>query len=486
MSQFLATIGIDIGSSSVKVGAFDKKGNQLMYQSEPYPTYRLNDGRIEQNPEHWISCIRNAFKKFIQNGIKNVDAISFCAQVNTHIFVDKTGKNLLPAIFWQDVRADEESAELESMVSEEQKIAWWGSPMPIDSSHILSRMLWVKRNKPEVWEKTRYVLLPKDYCLLKLTGECFTDPLSNIGLVNNNSHYIDEVLNLVEGASERMASIRGISDHVGNIIWSDTYFNSKVINGSMDAWMGLVGAGVSKNNTSAYLSGTSEILGVNSKKVIPTNGVILFPEFHDVKLHAGPTQSGGASKLWFCDLFQLNPEQMEKLAKTALSKNSCPIFLPHLQGERAPIWQSHLSGVFFGLNTKTDRNDLARSVYEGVAFSAKWLLESLQVSSDNISDQINCGGGGFRSSTWNQVRANVLNKRLNCLKVRDPGILGAVATACFGLDEYSSLDDAISDKLEFEKIYEPKSEEVERYEDLFQLYKKLTDDSIARNKEWLY
>ena len=125
-------------------------------------------------------------------------------------------------------------------------------------------------------------------------------------------------------------------------------------------------------------------------------------------------------------------------------------------------------------------------MYEGVAFSARWLLDSLQGSADNTSDQINCGGGGFRSSIWNQVRANVLNKQLNCLKVRDPGILGAVATACFGLGEYSTLDEAISDKLEFEKIYEPKSKEVERYEDLFKFYKKLTDDSIIRNKEWLY
>ena len=102
-----------------------------------------------------------------------------------------------------------------------------------------------------------------------------------------------------------------------------------------------------------------------------TSGIIIFPEDENIKLHTGPTQSGGASKLWFCNLFNLTPVEMNKLVENENFNDVAPIFLPHLQGERAPLWDPNLKGIFYGINSKTNKGNLSRSIYEGVSFSAK-------------------------------------------------------------------------------------------------------------------
>ena len=98
-------------------------------------------------------------------------AVGLCSQVNSHVFVDAEGKALIPAITWQDGRAAGEAAELDAEIGPEEKIGWWGAPLPIDASHVLSRMAWVKHHKPDIWRETRWVMAPKDYCIFHLTGE---------------------------------------------------------------------------------------------------------------------------------------------------------------------------------------------------------------------------------------------------------------------------------------------------------------------------
>ena len=187
-------IGVDVGSTAIKLGLIDTRGSLISYHSLQYQTNRISETIIEQDPNDWFKLIIKSLSKFRKDN-PNIElfALGLCSQVNTHIFIDKNGESLLPAIFWQDGRARNEAIELNSLVSDKQKISWWGSPMPIDASHVIARMLWVKRHKPNIWDKTKYVLLPKDYCIMKLTGEIATDPLSNIGLTNNKLEYIQDV-----------------------------------------------------------------------------------------------------------------------------------------------------------------------------------------------------------------------------------------------------------------------------------------------------
>ena len=158
-------IGFDVGTTAVKAAVFDKSGAVEARFVENYPTQRRGIAFVEQDPEDWVRLIKKALRIFDGNKIA---AIGLCSQVNTHIFVDADGNALCPAIVWKDRRASDEAASLDAQVTSKQKEAWWGVPMPIDSSHAIARMAWVAKNQPDIWSKTRWVMLPKDLSLIHI------------------------------------------------------------------------------------------------------------------------------------------------------------------------------------------------------------------------------------------------------------------------------------------------------------------------------
>ena len=278
-------IGIDVGTTSVKASVFAPDGTVLESFSQSYPTDRA-DMRVEQDPSHWTRLIDAALAQFDGHGIA---ALGLCSQVNTHVFVGADGQALMPAIQWQDARASDIAAELDAQVSEAQKIEWWGAPMPIDASHAMSRMVWVARHRPEIWDKTRYVMLPKDFCMFHLTGVPSTDPLSNIGLVGPDMGYVPGVFDLLPGSAEKMAPLVDATE-VAGAVDRGRFKGTPVSSGTMDAWAGLVGAGAGREGRTVYLSGTSEIVGISSQTVTPTPGAIVFPPCSGVRcMRAPPT-----------------------------------------------------------------------------------------------------------------------------------------------------------------------------------------------------
>ena len=113
-----------------------------------------------------------------------IKAVGLCSQVNTHVFVDAAGNALMPALTWQDGRCEREAFDLDSQVSEEDKLRWWGAPLPIDASHVLARMAHVQKHHPHIWQQTRWVLAPKDYCIMQLTGAVVADPMTSFGIID--------------------------------------------------------------------------------------------------------------------------------------------------------------------------------------------------------------------------------------------------------------------------------------------------------------
>jgi xylulokinase len=461
------TLGIDVGTTSVKAGVIDSKGAIIAQFAKNYPTHRPHPTFVEQNPDDWVRLIDEAIASF---DVSNIYSVGLCSQVNTHVFLDASGIPLMQAIMWQDGRASIEAAELDAQVTEQQKIQWWGAPMPIDASHAIARMAWVAKHQSAIWEKTRWVMLPKDYCLFKLTGEATTDPLSNIGLVDNNLRYIPKVLALVPGAAERMAPLVSVTQVAGHIN-RGPLLGKPLVSGTMDAWAGLVGAGGAKNQSTVYLSGTSEIMGISSNIVVPTPGAIVFPENDGVRLHAAPTQSGGDAKCWFAQTVNISLDDMSVMVATSQRTNATPLFLPQLEGERAPVWDADLRAAFLGVGRQTTLADMARAVYEGVAMSARFALDTLKESSTVNSSSIACGGGGFRSAGWNQIRADVLGVDLRILAAKEPGILGAATIAAIGAGDYAGFDEAYDALAVFDQIYTPDEAKHARYNTLFSIYK---------------
>lgn len=466
-------LGIDVGTTSVKAGIIAQDGTVLNRFSQSYPTDRQG-ARVEQNPEDWVRLIDAALAQF--SG-QDVCALGLCSQVDTHVFVGADGRALMPAIQWQDARAQAQAAELDAQVSDAQKIEWWGAPMPIDATRAIARMAWVAQHMPDIWAQTRYVMLPKDYCLYRLTGVASTDPLSNIGLVGPDLAYVDGVFDLVPGARQKMAPLVGVTQIAGEIA-NGPFKGTPVASGTMDAWAGLIGAGGAAEGRTVYLSGTSEIVGISSQTVNPTPGAIVFPNCSDVRLHAGPTNNGGDAQLWFSEVSGVALPDISDMVANCPRSAATPLFLPQLEGERAPLWNADLRGAFLNVSRQTRLRDFARAVQEGVAFSARHILETLQASSGVKSNWIAGGGGGFQSNSWAQIRADIMGVPIRRLVSDQPGVLGAAMIAGLGVGLYADLPEAES-LVAYEPEITPNEQTTARYSAIFDAYK----DAIAAQQE---
>jgi xylulokinase len=470
MAEGRYLIGIDVGPTAVKGGLFDQHGAVRARHTIPYPTARPEAQRAEQNPDDWTAAIDAILAALLKDTPAiSVAAIGLCSQVNTHVFVDRNGSALLPAIVWQDGRCARIAAELDAQVSAKQKLAWWGAPSPIGASNVAARMAWVARHQPAVWEQTAYVLSPKDYCLFALTGIVAADPISSFDIVDMNGKYIRELLALVPGAADRMPPLREFDQVLGPLRVASGP-GPMVVNGTMDGWACLPGAGVSQAGEGAYVSGTSEIVTLASDRRVGAPGIVSFPRVNDWHVFAGPTQSGGDSLRWFAQATGHSIDAVLDRAAQVDRAKSRMLFLPHLEGERAPLWDPHSRGAFVGMNAGTGFGELSAAVLEGVGFSARLLFEAASNAAGRSYDFLFLGGGGARSDLWCQIRADIMGVELRRNAVLDSGTLGAAVIAGVGVGLFPSLPTATREMLRIERSFVPNLALADNYNDLFSLY----------------
>lgn len=467
-------IGIDVGTTAVKAVLIGLDGTRIAAFSRPVEMRRPQPGFAEQNPEHWMADVVAALTEFEQgHDLSGLVGIGICSQVNTHVFADANGKPLMPAITWQDTRAAPDATALDARVSTEQTLSWFGAPIPIDASHALSRMAYAKRVHPEVFSAADYVLLPKDFCTMRLTGNVATDPISSVGLVGSDLRYVGGLIDLVDGARGKLPSLRGIAEVVGRVRDGLPCAGAPVVTGVMDAWGGMFGVGVVSDGDAMYQSGTSEILGIVSPAVEPTSGVIVFPPYDGITLHAAPTQSGGAALAWLSTILGHPPDVLSELADTVPPSDAVPLFLPHLQGERAPLWDAASRGVFARLDPRAGAPEMVRAVMEGVALSARLAFDALQRSSAMPVNVANIGGGGARSEVWCQIRADALGFGLRRVDSPDVAAIGAAILAGLGSGAFPSLPAAVRELVKFDRTFEPDAARRGYYDDKFARYREL-------------
>ncbi len=467
-------IGIDIGTTAVKAILIDVGGKTLATFAKGYPTSRPAPDHVEQDPADWLGGVLAALATFSsQHDLGGLLGIGLCSQVSTHVFVGADNRPLLPAFVWQDGRCGEDAATLDRRITSVEKTAWFGGPMPIDASHALSRMAYVARVSPDIYARTRAVLLPKDYCALELTGGLVSDPIAAVGLVDNRLAYLDDLIGLVPGAREKLPPLAGFTDRVGTIRDGLPGAGAPIFVGTMDAWSGMFGVGVTKDRDAMYLSGTSEVLGIISSARAPTAGVIVFPPYAGITLHVGPTQAGGASLAWLSGIAGRSADELARLAAGVPASARVPIFLPHLQGERAPLWDIRTRGVFARLDGGSGPGELARALMEGVAFSARLAFEAVEASAGTTVDELRIGGGGARSDAWCQIRADALGKAMRRVKVLDAGTVGAAIIAGLGSGAMPSLAEATERLVAFDCAFEPDRDRRGYYDDKFGKYREL-------------
>ncbi len=316
-------LGFDVGTTAVKGALFDIEGRLVAHSARPYPTSRPAPSIVEQDPRDWTDgVVKTMDALLVGDRAGRVAAVGLCGQTNTDVFVGADGAPLAPAIAWADNRAAPEAASLDAGVTAQDRLAWWGAPLPIGASHVLARMAWMAREKPEIFAATRHVLTPKDYCLRALVGEAVADPMSNFFVVGLDLAYVDPLISRVAGARERLPALRFFTDIVGEIALGSTGKRVPVVAGTMDAWSGLFGAGVRRAGQGVYISGTSEILAIASARRIGAPGIVTFPTAAGLTINAGPTQSGGDSLQWWGGVIGRDVEGVLTLASEAESQRT--------------------------------------------------------------------------------------------------------------------------------------------------------------------
>lgn len=455
----LSLIGIDVGTTATKATLIDGSGRELGSFTRPHDMDRQAPGLAEQSPAVWMESVLAALSHFAEVAdLSGLKGIGLTSQVNTHVFVGADGFALRPALTWQDTRAAPDALRLDAQVSAGQKTEWFGGPVPIDASHALSRMAFVARTEPGVWAQTRHVLLPKDFVALQLTGALAADPVAAVGLVDGAGRYVEPLLALVPGASGKLPPLFDYQHVVGTVRDGLPCAGAPVMVGAMDAWAGMFGCGVVAEGDVMYQCGTSEVAGIVSSKVVPTPGVILFPPYQNIRMHAAPTQSGGASLTWLSHLLGRPVEALLAMAAAVEPQATTPIFLPHLAGERAPIWDAGSRGAFARLDAGTGPEQMTRAVMEGVAHSVRWAFEALQRSADVAPQTIRIGGGGARSDVWCQMRADVLGVTLERTSVAATAALGAAIIAGVGSGVFASLPEAVRELVRFDRQFAPNNQ----------------------------
>ena len=328
-------------------------------------------------------------------------------------------------------------------------------------------------------KKTRFILSPKDYLNLLLTGEAATDALSSIGLVDDNGHYPGILSELVPNLNKVLPPILdfrnplGEVQEIGDATLDAALKDAVVAVATMDAFGNLFGSGATSHGEAIEVAGTCEIVGVLSKEYYPTKGIVTFPPVDGIRFHAGPTKSGGSALQWFAGVVGLSIPEIVQRAEKAPPGSGELIFLPYLEGERAPIWDDDVRGAFFGLSAEHGLDNLCRAVLEGVAFSARHLLEEIDKASGFRSPSLRISGGGSRADLCCQIRADISGRSIERIHVRHSGVLGAALIAAVASGLASDLQSAAAGLVHVERVFTPNDKLRTRYDELYGIYRQL-------------
>lgn len=404
-------LGIDLGTSSVKVLAAD--GVE--------PPIRVRRGYESDDPAGWLEAVRSSVRDAVLAiDIARLRGIGLSSQVGTYI---ADGKTVLP---WRSGIGAAELAELRARYSPADFRREIEMAHPDIYSYPLPRLLYLKRQNPSL----RRVCQPKDLICELMTGVLVTDRYSWRGLTGGNpAKYSDFFLRELGLTADILPPLRGVFEAVGGVcegFAADTGLPAglPVYTGMNDFFCALLGMGPRPGDL-FDITGSSEHVGVLQDTLVDETPLVAGP-FFDSFVHYGVTASSGASLTFSAR--NLDPDDSRLVAADYIPHRP-PIFLPYVNGERAPIFDPNARGVFFGVNADTTRQDLAYSVLEGCTFSVRHIYESL---SSPTCSRVLVSGGTARHPLLGSLKATLLSSPVYPMSEPDASALGAVIIAASG------------------------------------------------------
>lgn len=454
-------LGIDLGTSAVKVLLTALDGAVVASASAEYPIEQPQPDRAEQAPDMWLRAVAGAVREVLaQAPDSQVVAIGLSGQMHGTVLLDADHRPLAPAVIWPDRRSVEEVREITERIGAQQLYAITGSP--IATGFQAATVRWFQRHAPELWRQVQRILLPKDYLRFWLTGVFATDPSDAAGALlfdEARRDWSDDLLALLEIRRSQLPPVQPSASICGRLREEAAQAlglpaGLPVATGAADTACSLLGAGVVRSDrllitlsTGGQLAQPCETVRIDAQGRIHTFCSALEPgEGRAGWYQMGAMLAAGLALRWLREQLYDDPTSVSYDRMMALASEAPPgadglLFLPYLVGERTPYMDPTARGVFFGLTLSHRRSHLIRAVVEGVtlaACNAYGVLRELGAT----PRQIVLAGGGARSRFWQQVVADVFGAPVQALRTAEQSAAGACILAGAALGAFDAAEAA--------------------------------------------
>jgi xylulokinase len=477
-------IGIDIGTSGIKVGAMNREGVLGYLDYQPYSLLYPQKGWVEIDLEDiWCKTKTLLLKVWHQvETVGSVDAICLSSFCNSSVFLNEKGEPLYQGIMYLDQRSKAEADWIKNIVGEEVLNRVTKNRLE-QGMYTVTTHLWFKNNHPELYEQTYKWGNLSTFILHKLTG-CFVmdwTQSSFSGMYDiENYKWSSEIYEKVGIDSEKLPEVVDPSSIIGDLVLPELVSKGiPVVAGAADTACSTTALGIRANEMFESV-GTSNVLTVctNQPDMLDKRFLNRCHVIKNLWLSHGAMSFPGASIQWFYEQF-LKPEGhskaiFEELVKQSTAGANGVFFLPYMQGERSPIWDPNARGVFAGLHLNTSKADMFRAILEGCSFGLRQIYEIIETNYQLQVDSFPSIGGGSKNKEWAQIKANVLNKHIHIKDISETGVLGACLIAGTAIGYFSSLENAAKE-ISNRTIYTigPESEQLRTYEEHYQVFAEL-------------
>lgn len=465
-------LGLDIGTGGSRAIIIDENGNVLASETVEHENFASPQiGWAEQDPDDWWRACRAAIKQALQRvNAGEIAAIGLSGQMHGSVLLDNSDRPLRPALLWCDQRTARQCSEITERAGREDLIELVSNPAV--TGFTLPKLLWVRENESDVWDRTTGILLPKDYIRLKLSGDKASDVADSSGTLlfdvkgRKWSEKMFETFGIEIALMPKVYESIETTGEVSQSAAIDTGLmaGTMIVAGAGDNASGAIGMGITKPGMLSATIGTSGVVfGVTERPAVDRSGRIhtLCHAVPDRWHNTGVTLSAGLSLKWFRETFD-DKKSLDELVEEAAgipSGAAGAIWLPYLMGERTPHLDPNARAAFVGLTASTTKAHLTRAVMEGVAFSLRDSLEIFRESGTNV-ESIRLGGGGARSETWSQIQADVYGKKVDILDADEGAAFGAAILAGVGAGAWKTVDEACERTIRVAKTIEPNPESV--------------------------
>lgn len=495
-------LAIDLGTGGPKAALVTPEGRITAHEFEPTPLELLGDGGAEQDPDGWWAAITTAVRRLLDGGHVRPDdivAVSVTSQWSGTVAVDAQGAHLYPAVIWMDSRG---APYVEELVTGRLNVAGYdafrlkawiqktGGIPSHSGKDPIGHILWLKHHQPDVYRSAATFLEPCDYLNARLTGRiCASyDSITAHWMTDNRDlthvQYDPQLLAWCGLTEAQLPELVPSATVVGSLLpavaeeWGLTPA-TKVVTATGDVHSAVVGSGALADYEGHLYMGTSSWLSCHlpTKRTDLLNNQAALPSAVPGRYFlANEHEVGGGALLWLRDQAQMirDVDEANDLAAAAPAGSGKVIFTPWLNGERTPVDDHTIRGGWNNVSLTTTRPDLVRSVFEGVAFNSRWLLDTVEKFIKQPLDGLNFIGGGARSDLWCQMHADVCDRVIR--RVAEPqhaNTRGAafVAWLALGRQSLDELNRAVTIEREFHPDPDGRAAYAPLYKEFTKLYK---------------